>query len=173
MTGLRALTAGLCLALAACGQGEQKVAAAPREPGPDATGFYCSMRLNEHQGPKGQILLRGVEEPFWFSSVRDALTYVGEDLVSERDLAGFWVNDMAEGSWQAPAPGSWIDARTAWFVVGSKRESAMGGSEAVPFKNRAAAERFAAAEGGHVADYDAVRRALAEAAATATGEGGT
>lgn len=157
-----ALVAGVAFLLAACGEDGTKVAAAPREPGPDATGFYCSMTLKEHQGPKGQILLKGVGDPFWFSSVRDALTYVNHDLVSEADVAGFWVNDMTDGSWETPAPKSWIDARGAWFVVGSGKETAMGGLEAVPFKERAAAEKFASAEGGKVADYETVRRALAE-----------
>ncbi len=156
------LVLGLALSLAACGEESAKMAAVPREPGPDATGFYCSMTLKEHQGPKGQILLKGVGDPFWFSSVRDALTYVNHDLVSDADVAGFWVNDMTEGSWETPAPKSWIDARSAWFVVGSGKETAMGGLEAVPFKGRIAAEKFASAEGGRVADYESVLRALAD-----------
>ena len=159
-----AIAAGLCLGLAACSQGDEVSKVVPREPGPDATGFYCSMALSEHSGPKGQIHLNGIADPFWFSSVRDALVYVGEDLASEGDIAGFWVNDMTGGSGATPAPGSWIDARTAWFVLDSTREAAMGGNEAIPFKERDAAERFAEVEGGRVADYDTARRAMMPAA---------
>lgn len=151
-----------CLALAACEPSGPQVAAAPHEPDSAAIGFYCRMSLAEHGGPKGQILPKGWSEPLWFTSIRDALTYVEEDVLSERQLAGFWVNDMSQGTWEHPAPGSWIDAREAWYVVGSTRVATMGGREAVPFKTRAGAETFAAAEGGLVVDYQAARRAVAD-----------
>lgn len=167
-----ALLALMCLALTACSDEQQ--AAAPREPGPGATGYYCRMTLAEHTGPKGQILPKGWKEPLWFSSVRDALTYVEQDLVSDREMAGFWVNDMAQGTWEAPAPGSWIEARQATFVIGSTRMSAMGGSEAVPFKERTAAAAFAKTHGGHLADYLSARREVAEAPAPGLNDkGGT
>lgn len=157
------LIALACLTMTACGPGSEQIAAAPREPGPDSIGYYCRMTLKEHKGPKGQILPKGWKDPLWFSSVRDALTYVEQDIVSEREMAGFWVNDMAVGTWEQPAPGSWIEARSAWFVVGSTKLSAMGGSEAVPFKERAAAEAFVTKHGGRVADYKTALRSVAEA----------
>ena len=153
------LSALLFLALAACGRGNEQ-AALPREPGPDAVGYYCRMTLKEHKGPKGQILPKGRQDPLWFSSVRDALPYVEQDIVSDREIAGFWVNDMAQGTWDEPAPGSWIAAKSAWYVLASSKSSGMGGSEAVPFKEKAAAEKFANANGGHVADYAVTRREI-------------
>lgn len=164
------LAATLMLTLAACGEGHQQLAQ-PREPGPGSIGHYCRMTLAEHKGPKGQILPKGWEEPLWFTSVRDALTYVEQDIVSERELAGFWVNDMAQGTWDTPGPGSWITAQSAWYVLGSSKSSGMGGSEAVPFKNRAAAEAFAKEFGGHIADYPEARREMAEAPAPGTTDG--
>jgi len=160
-----------CLALTACGRNEAQIAT-PREPGPDAIGYYCRMTLNEHKGSKGQILPKGWKDPLWFSSVRDALTYVEQDIVSDREISGFWVNDMAQGTWDAPAPGSWIDARSAWYVTGSTKMSAMGRREAVPFKERSAAEIFAKDNGGHVAGYLVARREVAEAPPTGLVEGG-
>jgi copper chaperone NosL len=157
MNLLRSISMLSVFVLSGCG-GEPEKVALPREPGPGAIGHYCRMTLAEHKGPKGQILPRGWEEPVWFSSVRDALTYVEQDIVSERELAGFWVNDMAQGTWDKPAPGSWIDARAAWFVVGSSKSSGMGGREAVPFKERGPAEAFAKANGGEVVDYAQARR---------------
>ena len=148
------------LLLGGCGPSSNEPAQ-PREPGAGAIGFYCRMGLQEHQGPKGQILPRGWKDPLWFSSVRDALTYVEMDLVSEREMSGFWVNDMAQGSWEKPAPGSWIDAREAIYVVESRKSSGMGGSEAVPFKDREDAVRFASEHGGRIADYAEARRAIA------------
>lgn len=165
------LAAGL-LSLAACGDEPTRLAT-PREPGPEATGYYCRMALSEHKGPKGQILPRGWQKPLWFSSVRDAFTYMDMELISEQEITGFWVNDMAQGTWDAPAPGSWIDARTAWYVVGSRMSAGMGGAEAVPFRDRSAAEDFSAAHGGQIADYQAARRTLAEMPASApSAEGG-
>jgi copper chaperone NosL len=161
----------LALALAACG-GEPEKIAMPLEPGPGAVGHYCRMTLAEHTGPKGQILPKGWDEPVWFSSVRDALTYVEQDIVSERELAGFWVNDMAQGTWEKPAPGSWIDARAALFVVGSSKTSGMGGGEAVPFRERGPAEAFADANGGQVVDYAQARRAMAVATDAEAGKTG-
>jgi copper chaperone NosL len=132
------------------------------------------MTLAEHAGPKGQILPRGWEEPLWFSSVRDALTYVEQDVVSDREIAGFWVNDMAQGTWENPGTGSWIDARTAHYVIGSSKASGMGGSEAVPFKERSAAEAFAKEHGGEVAGYTEARRALmSDASMGASSENGS
>jgi copper chaperone NosL len=162
MTARAAIVLLTLLALAGC-RGGDEIAAAPREPGPDAVGYYCRMTLKEHKGPKGQILAKGSSEPLWFSSVRDALTYVEQEIVSERELAGFWVNDIGAGPYDDPVPGTWIDAKAAWYVVGSKKISAMGGEEAVPFKERSAAEAFSKGYGGRVVDYLAARREVAEA----------
>ena len=159
---LRAIVAALLCVLAAGCKGEQQIAQ-PREPGPGAMGHFCRMNLAEHTGPKGQILPKGWTEPLWFSSVRDALTYVEQDIVSDREIAGFWVNDMAQGTWEAPQPGSWVEASLAWYVVGSTKQSGMGGSEAIPFKDRTAAEAFAETHGGNVSDYRTARRAVTEA----------
>jgi copper chaperone NosL len=164
------LSFALCLGLMACSKEPQQIAA-PREPGPDASGFYCRMALAEHKGPKGQILPKGWSDPLWFSSVRDALTYVEQDIVSDRELAGFWVNDMAQGTWEKPAPGAWVEAKSAWYVLGSSKSSGMGGSEAVPFKERVAAEDFAHANGGVVHDYLTARKAIAEAPSGPPAEG--
>lgn len=160
-----------CAALTACNTSEEQIAS-PREPDSHAVGYYCRMTLKEHTGPKGQILPKGSKDPLWFSSVRDALTYVEQDIVSDREFAGFWVNDMAQGTWEKPAPGSWIDARTAWYVVGSSKISAMGGNEAVPFKLRDAADAFAKDNGGHVTDYRAARREIAETPVSGMTSGG-
>lgn len=172
MNAGKALLAILLLGLSACGPGDQQNAAAPREPGADEVGYYCRMTLSEHSGPKGQILPRGWKDPLWFSSVRDALTYVEQDIVSDREMAGFWVNDMAQGTWEKPAIGSWIEAKAAWYVVGSARKSGMGGSEAVPFKDVAAAEAFARDSGGRVTDYMTARHAVAGASDAAPAPGG-
>jgi len=148
------------LLLGACGPADQQIAA-PREPDASSIGYFCRMGLAEHAGPKGQIVPKGWTDPLWFSSVRDALTYVETEIVSDREIAAFWVNDMAEGTWEKPAPGAWVAASEAWYVVESRKASGMGGSEAVPFKTRGAAETFAATNGGRVVDYAEAKRSAA------------
>jgi copper chaperone NosL len=114
----------------------------------EAIGHYCGMALVEHPGPKGQILLRGREAPVWFSSARDTIAFT---LLDEEPKAirAIYVSDMAKApSWDAPGATNWVDARQAWFVLGSDRRGGMGAEEAVPFSDQAAAERFAAEHGG-------------------------
>lgn len=115
-----------------------------------AIGHYCGMSLVEHPGPKGQILLRGSDRPVWFSSARDAIafTLLGEEAKSIRAI---YVSDMAKAtSWEDPGAANWVEARRAWFVLGSDRRGGMGEEEAVPLSDRAAAERFAVDHGGRV-----------------------
>src|SRR5690606_9005576 len=69
---LRRPLLGLALVvLAACGDTEPAPPPPPVEVTGEATGHYCGMLLQDHEGPKGQIHLVGREEPIWFSSVRD------------------------------------------------------------------------------------------------------
>ena len=146
--------------LGACGPQDEQIAR-PREPDANSIGFFCRMGLAEHTGPKGQILPKGWTDPLWFSSVRDALTYAELEVVSEREMAGFWVNDMAQGTWEKPAVGSWIAAQEAWYAINSRKASGMGGSEAVPFAAKSAAEAFVKANGGRVVDYAEAKRSVA------------
>lgn len=161
MRTYQAAALSLLLLLAGCGESTVAVAPQPREPDSHAIGYYCHMTLKEHVGPKGQILLKGSSVPLWFTSVRDALTYVDQDL-NESELAGFWVNDMGQGSWEQPAPGSWIEGKAAVYVLASNKAAAMGGNEAVPFKKRDEAEAFVREFGGRIADYTAALKYIAE-----------
>ncbi len=137
--------------LAGCG----KQAAPPPMPPPAevsdaAVGRYCGMALVDHEGPKGQIHLQGQAAPVWFSSVRDTIAFTR--LPEEpRDIAAIYVNDMGRAKdWAQPEPGTWTDARNAWFVVDSDARGGMGAPEAVPFADKAAAEAFQAQHRGRV-----------------------
>jgi copper chaperone NosL len=140
----------LAASLTACGDAEVAEAPPPAEVPGDVTGYYCGMLLSEHGGPKGQIHLRSRDEPVWFSSVRDTVAFT---LLEEepKDIAAIYVNDMGRAqNWEQPEPGTWIDARSAWFVIESRRVGGMGLPEAVPFGTEAAAISFAAQNGGRV-----------------------
>ena len=136
--------------LAGCGDDDEIVAKpAAVEPTRDASGHYCGMILLDHQGPKAQVHLPDEEEPVWFSSVRDAIAFT---MLPEepRNYTAIYVNDMGAAQWDAPEPGTWIDADAAHYVIGSNRMGGMGVPEAVPFAERDAAEGFVAAHGGRI-----------------------
>ena len=116
----------------------------------DAIGVFCGMNVLEHPGPKGQIITASRIDPFWFTSVRDAVAFT---LMPDqpRDIRAIYVSDMAQAaSWDEPGATNWVDARKAHFVIESRKQGGMGAAEAVPFGNRAAADAFAAANGGRV-----------------------
>ena len=108
------------------------------------------MTVLEHAGPKGQIHLTSRSEPIWFSSVRDTVAFTRLEE-EPKDIVAIYVNDMDRATnWDRPEPGTWIDAREAWFVTGSRRAGGMGLPEAVPFGTRNGAEAFAAENGGRI-----------------------
>jgi copper chaperone NosL len=116
------------------------------------------MALAEHSGPKGQIFLTSRKEPVWFSSVHDTIVFT---LLPEepKDIAAIYVTDIGKTSnWDSPEPGTWIDAKKAWFVIGSGRTGGMGGAELVPFDQEKDAQNFAAREGGRVVRFDQIPR---------------
>jgi len=147
--------AALCtMALAACTEEAPDAPPAPHALSAEAVGHYCGMNLLEHKGPKGQIILAGSSEPMWFSSARDAFSFTM--LPDEaRDIRAIYVSDMAKApSWDSPGPTNWVDARKAFFVIGSSRQGGMGAPETIPFSDRAAAEKFASENGGRVVSFE-------------------
>jgi copper chaperone NosL len=143
--GLLAFALAAGLALGGCGEDEAEVPE-PHAVTAEATGHYCNMLLSEHEGPKGQIFLKSEKQPIWFSSVRDTITFT---LLPEepKDIAAIYVTDMTTTEWSQPGDDSWIDARDAFYVIGSDRAGGMGAPEAVPFK---------AEHDGEVVRYDGI-----------------
>lgn len=155
-TLLAAIFVSLAALLSACGEEEKAEAPAPQALPATAIGHYCGMLVAEHSGPKGQIILKSRAEPVWFSSARDtfAFTMLPEEA---KNIAAIYVSDMARAeSWENPGIANWIEARQASFVIGSDMRSGMGAAEAVPFGDRAAAERFAAQYGGRIVSFSEV-----------------
>ncbi len=135
------------LAVAACGDEPAAEAPPPQELTRDAVGNYCGMIIVDHPGPKAQIFLAGRDDPIWFTSVREAMFFT-RSPEEPKNIVAFYVNDMGRASWEAPEPGTWIDATAAWYVIGSRRRGGMGGPEAVPFSDKAAALAFIERYGG-------------------------
>jgi copper chaperone NosL len=122
-----------------------------------AIGRYCGMNVQEHSGPKAQIILASQEEPVWFSSARDAFSFT---MLPEepKDIQAIYVSDMAKAaSWDKPGDRNWVDAKQALFVVDSRMKGGMGADETVPFSDKAAADRFVAKNGGRILAFADVR----------------
>lgn len=122
----------------------------PRPIPPGAVAEFCGMLLSEHDGPKGQIFLRGETEPHWFASVRDALVYLRLPE-TPKNIAAVYVTDLARSEGNGTAQGTaWVAADQAFYVIESRRLGGMRLAEAFPFSDPAAARRFAEANGGRV-----------------------
>jgi copper chaperone NosL len=148
--------------LAGCGKEEAAEVPPPVATAPDATGRYCGMLLAEHSGPKGQILLKSGGDPVWFTSVRDTFTFLA--LPEEpKDVAAVYVSDMAKApSWEKPGDQNWILADKAVYVVESDRVGGMGGAEAIPFGDEAAAKSFTSEHGGRIVGLEDAKAAMTE-----------
>ncbi len=138
--------------LAACSDDNVSEVPPPAELTMDAIGYYCSMTVMGHDGPKGQIHLDSDKEVKWFTSVRDTLAFTripGEP----RDISVIYVSDMTGiKDWSAPGLAAWIEADKAYFVIGSSKKGGMGAPELVPFSASEAATSFAGEFGGKVVE---------------------
>jgi copper chaperone NosL len=146
------------MGIAGCTEQPTQPPPPPFELTPDAVGHYCGMNLLEHKGPKGQIILSDQSPPIWFSSARDALSFT---MLPEepKDIRAIYVSDMGKAqTWESPGATNWVEARQAFFVIGSSKQGGMGAPETVPFSDRGAAEKFAAEYGGQVVGFDEVPR---------------
>ena len=119
-----------------------------------SNGHYCQMIIVDHPGPKAQVFEKGSKDPLWFSSVRDAISYMrmpGE----AQNVTAIYVHDMARAEiWDKPPNnGIWIDAIKAFYVIESEKRGGMGAKETVPFLTREQADKFAVKFGGSVITY--------------------
>lgn len=139
-------------ALAACGG---RNASAP-EPLEIVSGTSCSldgMLLADYPGPKAQIHYTGQDDPDFFCDIVELFNvYLQPEQV--REVRALFVQDMGRADWDAPR-GHWIDARSAFFVVGSRRHGSMGPTIA-SFAAETDAHAFAAEYGGEVVAFDGV-----------------
>jgi len=121
----------------------------------EASGYYCLMTVVNHNGPKGQIILTDRPQALWFTSVRETIAFT-HSPEEPKNIAAIYVNDMSDANWDNPGTDNWIDARSAWYVLHSKRSGGMGAAEAVPFSSKEKATQFAHEQGGEVVDFDSI-----------------
>ncbi len=77
-----------------------------------------------------------------------------------KTVEAVFVQDMGQADWDNPR-GHWIDAKTAFYVHGSKRTGSMGPTIAA-FAQQADAAKFVSTYGGKVLSYGEVRPEMAD-----------
>lgn len=146
-TSLAVLTLAL---LAACSAQDKTSSIA--EPDSKTVCSLDGMTLLDYPGPKGQIAYADGSVNFFC----DTLEVVSMLLKPEQQktVKGAYVQDMGKADWNKPQ-GNWIDARTAFYVVGSRKHGGMGPTLAT-FATQATADQFAKDNGGKVLAFSAL-----------------
>lgn len=164
LAGRRALLRAGLLAtlggLAGCEASRKGAGAlAPQEIGSGTSCELDGMLLAEYPGPKGQLLYADASAPVFFCDTVELLdTLLRPEQV--RAVAAAWVQDMGRADWDQPR-GHWIDARSAFYVRGSRRHGSMGPTFA-SFAREDDARRFAAEHGGTVLGFAEIRPAMVD-----------
>ena len=110
------------------------------------------MLIVRFPGPKAEAFVTRVDQPLKFCSTRDLFAWVLQPETAAV-IQEIYVHDMAQTDWDHPEDTRLIDARTAWFVVGSERVGAMGPTLA-SFSERATARAFVDNYGGRLLRYE-------------------
>lgn len=114
----------------------------------------CGMLITRFDGPKGEVFRKETgDKVFKFCSTRDMFSYY-LDPENKRNVAQMLVHDMSKMPWGSDSIDDkhFIDAKTAWYVVGSEKTGAMGETLA-SFSQQGDAQAFAKEFGGKVLSF--------------------
>lgn len=164
-----ACVAPLAAMVAGCGKPDEAAkAAGPVDFGAGTMCELDGMTLADYPGPKAQVLYAGAAAPVYFC---DTVELFSALLKPEqvRQVRAAYVQDMAQADWQAPR-GHWIDAKTGFYVVGSRKHGSMGPTFA-SFAQEEPARRFATEHGGKVLRFAEVTPELADLSGGARHDG--
>lgn len=114
----------------------------------------CGMSVTRFPGPKGEVITEKTQTVHKFCSTRDMFAWAlqPENVKRKHTL---YVHDMSQTEWASPDDAALIDARDAFYVVGSEQKGAMGQTLA-SFSEESAAQDFMAEHGGEVLQYEAI-----------------
>ena len=144
------LAALAAITLTACSGNEEQTMAKPEpvhfESGDEC--HVCGMVISNFPGPKGEAITEKEQHVRKFCSTKDMFAWMLQPENENRDHT-LYVHNMAETHWDSPDDTHLIDAREAFYVVGSNLNGAMGPTLA-SFANKTDATDFAAKHGGNV-----------------------
>lgn len=146
--------------LAACGDrpGDAR-ALAPVEIGAATSCELDGMLLADYPGPKAQIHYAGAAAPVFFCDTVELFNTLLRPEQVHKVLA-VYVQDMGQADWEQPR-GHWIDASSAYYVLGSKRHGSMGPTIA-SFAQELDAKKFAGQWGGKLLRYAEVKPGMVD-----------
>lgn len=129
--------------------------AAPVSPQEITAGTSCTldgMTLADFPGPKAQIHYATGEPDYFCDTVEMFSIYLRPE--QKKTITGIFTQDMGKTDWEKPQ-GNWIDAKQAFYVLGSKKTGSMGPTLAA-FSGLLDAETFAKEFGGKVLYFNDV-----------------
>lgn len=136
---------GLTLVLAACAPSE--TASGPADITDSTACALDGMTLADYPGPKAQIHYEGDTAPMFFCDTVEMFSlYLKPEQIKK--INALYVQDMSKTQWEEPQ-GAWMNARDAFYVVGSNKHGSMGPTLG-SFSQRQDADAFAKEHGGHV-----------------------
>lgn len=147
---LSTLMLGAACLLAACEARNDSAALTPVEIDRSTTCELDGMLLADYPGPKAQIHYAGTAAPAFFCDTVE-MFHVLLQPEQARKVRAALVQDMGRTDWDNPQ-GHWFDAKSGWYVLGSKRHGSMGPTIA-SFADEAAARKFIAQFGGRLLRY--------------------
>lgn len=115
----------------------------------------CGMLITRFDGPKGEVFRKEQgDKVFKFCSTRDMFSYY-LDPENTRNVSQMLVHDMSKMPWGSDSIDDkyFIDAKSAWYVVGSEKTGAMGATLA-SFSQQEDAKAFAVEFGGKVLSFN-------------------
>jgi len=115
----------------------------------------CGMIIEGFSGPKGAISQKTDSHIRKFCSTRDMFSYY-LDPENKRNVKGLLVHDMGTVPWETPDDKLMVDAKLAWYVIGSNQSGAMG-STLASFSDKALAKTFVKEFGGQILAFDEIR----------------
>ncbi|WP_372882134.1 nitrous oxide reductase accessory protein NosL [Psychromonas sp.] len=114
----------------------------------------CGMIISKFPGPKGELYQKNTEDVAKFCSTRDLFAYLLQPE-NKRQIEQVFVHDMSKTPWHKTEDQYFIDAKSAWFVVGSSKTGAMGKTLA-SFSQHSDALAFSKEFGGEVYPFDKI-----------------
>lgn len=145
-----ALLLAAALGLGACNEADKAVT--PMEITGDSSCSLDGMLLADYPGPKAQIHYDQGQPEFFCDTIEMFSLYLRPE--QQKRIKAIYVQDMGKADWNQPR-GHWIDARTAFYVKGSKLNGGMGPTLA-SFAQEKEAVEFAARNGGTVLPFASV-----------------
>jgi copper chaperone NosL len=116
----------------------------------------CGMVISEFPGPKGEVVEQGAAKKFCSTAEMLGWWLQPENHHAQSKL---YVHDMGRSHWDTPDDAHLIDAKTAYYVLGTGLKGAMGVVLA-SFAEQAVAQKVAADTGGRVLRFEEIDLAL-------------